>query len=119
MNTEHLIMEEAIKRYPSDGIISEPTKRVLIARENTERLRKRFIEAATFGASLMDAQLSAKDKEIAELKDALQKSLSYFADLNGCDWIENESIGGKDMNQRAASLQKIIYNLKKQYTWQE
>lgn len=44
-----------------------------------------------------------------ELLEALQKSLSFIADLNGSEWIRGDSVGAIDMRRRAKNLQGPMY----------
>jgi hypothetical protein len=43
-------------------------------------------------------------EEIAKL------TLSFLADLNGSEWIKQDSAGAIDMNNRAKVLQAMLYN---------
>ena len=44
-----------------------------------------------------------------DLLEALEKSVRYFADLNGSEWIGEDGVGEKDMRQRAKALHQIIF----------
>ena len=57
------------------------------------------------------SQSEQLEKWVDDMEKAMQAALSFLADLNGCQWIENESVGGKDMNQRAKGLQRRLYKL--------
>jgi hypothetical protein len=46
---------------------------------------------------------------VQDLLERLQRTLRYLADLNGSQWITDNSPGGIDMRQRAKALQRLLY----------
>lgn len=95
----------------SDG----PNKSVVTFRDQyqTEVINATF--HIPFKESVEIANRFAKSKKVEELNvellDALKTSLSYFADLNGSNWITDEGAGGLDMKQRAKAIQSVLYKL--------
>jgi len=70
-----------------------------------------FYPDTSGGMELIDADFARRlERENAELLEALEKSVRYLADLNGCDWIKGDSVAGLDMKQRAKALQSIVFS---------
>lgn len=71
------------------------------------------IASVTVGKKGITPEQEANAKLIAaapELFDALERCLSYLADLNGSEWIKGDGAGELDMKQRANALQRIAYS---------
>jgi len=58
----------------------------------------------------LERELTAETEKVKMLRETLEKSVRYLADLNGCDWIKGDSVAGLDMKQRAKSLQSIVFS---------
>lgn len=66
MTTQELIWQEA-NNYSNKKSINGVDAKIV---------KRDFIEGATFGASLRDAEILSKDKEIAELKGTINNLLT-------------------------------------------
>ena len=88
----------------------------LKAKEAENESLKEQLEKAnkTLDSSIQTSEIAIEkvgilEEQVRVLRDALQRNLTFLADLNGSEWIEGNDPGSLDMKQRAKALQQIAY----------
>ena len=76
------------------------------ARDEIDELRAIAVQMG-YGDGMRKA--GAAQARADALAEAAELAVGYVADLNGCNWIKGDTIGERDMRQRAKAIQSLLY----------